>query len=172
MRYLGAGVVAVAVVGLQACGGEPMPPAAEPEAEQTAVEAAPGAAPRYMPAASVVDLMRSIITVAAEEYWGSVSIVVDADGIHENFPETTDEWRLVWAAGISLAESGNLLMMPPRAIEEEAWMQYSRDLVDVGIQAAQAATDRDAEAVLAIGETIYNVCIECHRDYVPRLPDL
>jgi hypothetical protein len=132
----------------------------------------PATAPPYKPVASNVELMRSIITVAAEEYWGSVSIIVDANGITENAPESDDEWRLVWAAGISLAESGNLLMMPTRAVDNEDWMRYSEDLVDVGLQAARAAEARDADAVLEVGELVYNVCLDCHRDYVPRLPDL
>jgi hypothetical protein len=32
--------------------------------------------------------------------------------------------------------------------------------------------DRDFEGVLAVGEEVYNVCVECHRIYVPTLPDL
>jgi hypothetical protein len=51
-------------------------------------------------------------------------------------------------------------------------MVYSVSLVDAGLAAAQAAIARDFEGVLAEGETIYNACVACHRDYVPRLPDL
>lgn len=136
------------------------------EAEAARIE------PRYKPVASVVDLMRGMITLSAEVYWESVSVVVDSEGVHENMPQSDEEWIEVWAAGMALAESGNLLMMPPRAIDEEQWMAYSEDLVDAGFAAARAALDRDFEGVLAEGETIYNACVACHRDYVPRLPDL
>lgn len=154
---------------LAACGG------AEPAGESTEAadaDATTRIAPRYKPVASVLDLMRGVITLSAEDYWESVSIVVDAEGVHENMPQTDEEWIEVWAAGIALAESGNLLMMPPRAINEEAWMAYSEDLVDAGYAAAQAALARDFEGVLAEGETIYNACVACHQDYVPALPDL
>jgi hypothetical protein len=101
-----------------------------------------------------------------------VSIVVDENGITENAPETDDEWLEVWAAAMTLAESGNLLMMPPRAYNVEAWMRLSEELVDVGVRAAQAAEAQDFEAVLEVGEHIYAVCLECHQRFVPRMPDL
>lgn len=123
----------------------------------------------YEPVASVLELMESVVAHSAEEYWGAVSIVVDEDGVTENFPEGDEEWEEVWSAGMTLAESGNLLMMPPRAIEEEAWMRHSRDLVEVGREAAQAARERDPDRVLAVGEEVYNVCVACHDDYAAEL---
>lgn len=167
------GCLALVSLALAACGPAETPDAAPEDTQATAREAGTEQiTPPYKPVASVADLMRGLITLEAETYWQSVSVVVDADGVHENMPETDEEWIEVWAAGMALAESGNLLMMPPRAKDEEAWMQYSEDLVDAGVAAAEAALDRDFEGVLAEGETIYNACIACHRDYVPRLPDL
>ena len=87
-------------------------------------------------------------------------------------PETDEEWIEVWSAGMTLAESGNLLMMPPRAVDNGDWIRLSTDLVDAGLKAAQVAMDRDFEGVLAVGEEVYNVCVECHQTYVPTLPDL
>ena len=135
-------------------------------------EPAPQPATPYKPVATVLDMMRGLVTLSAETYWESVSIVVDIDGIHENQPETDLEWIEVWAAAMSLAESGNLLMMPPRAMDNGEWIRLSTDLVDTGLKAAQIASDRDFEAMLSVGEEIYNVCVECHRTYVPTLPDL
>lgn len=165
------GSLAVAASMLAACGqtdvaDEQPAEAAPPEAETTQI------VPPYKPVASVLDLMRGMITLSAEVYWEAASVVVDAEGVHERMPETDEEWIEVWSAGMAIAESGNLLMMPPRAVNEEQWMAYSTDLVDAGFTAAQAALNRDFEGVLAEGETIYNACVACHRDYVPRLPDL
>lgn len=162
-RFALLGVVAI---GLTACGGQQ-------SADEPAVEAAPPApATHYKPVATVLDLMRGTLSYAAVTYWQSVSIVVDADGIHENQPETEEEWEEIWAAGMTLAETGNLLMMPPRLIDEAEWIRMSTDLVDVGLRAAQVAIDEDFEGVLAVGEEVYNVCVECHRTYVPTLADL
>lgn len=134
-----------------------------------AAESARDGAPPYRPVASVLELMESIVAHSSEKYWEAVSIVVDEEGVTEHFPEGDEEWEEVWSAGLSLAESGNLLMMPSRAVDEADWMQYSRDLVDVGLEAARAARARDPELVLDVGERLYNVCVDCHNRYVPEL---
>jgi hypothetical protein len=122
--------------------------------------------PPFRPVANVDQLMDAVITPAALTYWGAVSIIVDADGVTENVPDTEEEWEAVWAAGITLAESGNLLMMAPRAVDQEQWMLIAADLIDIGVEAAAAAEAKDAEAVLEIGERIYLVCLACHDRYI------
>ena len=123
--------------------------------------------PPFNPKASVLQLMEGPIGHAAEVYWGSVSTVVDKDGIHENFPQNDEEWEAVWAAGITIGESGNLLMIGDRGRDEE-WMRLSSALVDVGMEAAAAGESKDPEKVLEIGERVYNVCTECHMKYIPE----
>jgi hypothetical protein len=125
--------------------------------------------PPYRPVASTAVLMRGTISMAAEDYWSSVAIVVDLDGEHINQPSTDAEWERVWAAGITLAESGNLLMMPPRALDQGEWLRMSNAFIDVGLEAARAADDKDYQAVLDAGEKVYNLCTECHEQYMPSL---
>lgn len=155
----------LAMLALAGCTGEPD---AAAQAQGPAPEAAPAAdtSTPYKPVATNLELMESIVAHAADEYWRSVRIVVDANGETEYFPETDEEWEEVWAAGMSLAESGNLLMMPPRAVDDE-WIRISGKLVDAGVGAAAAALARDPDQVLAAGERVYNVCVECHQRYVP-----
>jgi hypothetical protein len=124
-------------------------------------------APPYKPTASLVQLMEGPIAHATEVYWGAVSTVVDKDGIHENFPGNDEEWEAVWAAGITIGESGNLLMMSGRSKDNDEWMRLSAALVDVGMEAAAAAEAKDPEKVLEVGERVYNVCTECHMKYIP-----
>ena len=124
--------------------------------------------PPFAPVATVLELMESIMAHSAEVYWGAVSIIVDEDGIHENYPQTDEEWEEVWSAAMSIAESGNLLMMAPRAVDNDAWMQMSAALVEVGAEAAAAAEAKDPERVLDLGEKVYNVCLACHARYIPE----
>ena len=111
--------------------------------------------------------MESVIAHAAEVYWESVQVTVDADGEHELDPETDEEWESVWAAALAIAESGNLLMMTPRAVDDGAWMEFARSLIDAGVEAAAAAEAHDPDRVFAAGEQVYNVCLGCHTRYVP-----
>jgi hypothetical protein len=122
----------------------------------------------YKPVASVLQLMEGPIAHAAEVYWDSVSTLVDKDGIHEHFPQNDEEWEAVWAAGLTIGESGNLLMMSSRAKDNEEWMRLSALLVDKGMAAAAAAESKDKEKVLEAGEQVYYVCTECHMKYIPE----
>jgi len=122
--------------------------------------------PPFKPVASVVQLMEATIQPAAEVYWDSVSTIVDKDGITENFPKTDEEWEAVWGAAMTVAESGNLLMMSTRAADNEAWIKYSARLVDVGVEAAKAAESKNPDRVLEMGEAIYDVCTGCHMEYI------
>ena len=124
--------------------------------------------PPYKPTASVLQLMEGPIAHAAEVYWGSVSTIVDKDGIHENFPQNDEEWEQVWAAGVTIGESGNSLMMSGRARDNEEWIRLSSAMVDVGMEAAAAAEAKDPDKVLEVGERVYNVCTECHMKYIPE----
>jgi len=122
----------------------------------------------FKPTFTVFQLMEGPIGHAAEVYWDSVSTIVDEKGITENFPRTDEEWEAVWAAGVTLSESGNLLMMSPRAKDDGDWMKWSAALVDVGAEATKAAESKNPEEVLAVGERVYNVCTQCHMQYIPQ----
>jgi hypothetical protein len=158
--------LALAAAGLAGCTAQ------EPPAEPAEVgQAAAGAVvlPPFKPVATTAVLMRGTVQMAAERYWESVSIVVDAEGVHENYPQTEEEWFEVWEAGMTLAESGNLMMMPSRALDQGEWMRLSEAMVDAGLNAARAADAQDFERVLDEGEKVYNVCTECHEIYYPQL---
>ncbi len=126
------------------------------------------AAPPFKPVTTVVELMESVIAHAAEVYWGSVQVTVDEAGVYERYPQTDEEWGSVWAAAIAIAESGNLLMMPPRALDDGAWMQFARSLIEAGVEAAAAAQAHDTERVFAAGERVHNACAGCHTRYIPQ----
>jgi hypothetical protein len=122
--------------------------------------------PPFKPVATVDQLMDGVITPAAEIYWDSVSTIVDKDGVTEKFPRNDEEWEAVWGGAMTIAESGNLLMMAPRAKDDEEWMRLSAALVDVGVAAAKAAEAKNPEQVLAEGEKVYDVCTQCHMKYI------
>lgn len=151
----------VVAAGLGACGAseEPDPIAA---AEPTGPPSFRGDIPMNI-------LMQGPVTLAAEVYWDSVRIVVDIEGEHVYKPETDDDWHVVWQAGISIAESANLMMDDERALDQGDWLRLSNDLYDAGIAAARAADRQDYEGVLDEGEKVYNACTACHEQYMPTV---
>jgi hypothetical protein len=45
------------------------------------------------------------------------------DGVQEIRPKDEEDWTKVKAAAVNLTEAGNLLMMPPRARDDDQWMR-------------------------------------------------
>ncbi len=95
--------------------------------------------------------------------------------INRNLPQNEKEWNSYEARMLMLAESGNLLMMPGRAKDQDRWMRDARLLVDAGTAAYKAARARDVAAIEKLNDQMYNACVVCHQDYRPnyrtRVPD-
>ena len=83
-------------------------------------------------------------------------------------PVSAKEWEELQRSALTLAEAGNLLMMPNRARDKEMWMKDAKMLVDAGAAAYKAAKAKDLDAVLALNEQLYNACVYCHEDYRPN----
>ena len=127
------------------------------------------APPPYKPVADVKTLMASIMDPTADVYWGAVGTVIDETGEHELTPKTAEEWDAVRNAAITVAESGNLLMMPSRAKDGGEWMQSARRLIETAENAIRAAESRDRTAVFDRGAEMYDACVNCHVKYSPDI---
>lgn len=113
----------------------------------------------------VQGIMFDVLEPAAETYWDAVGWILDFDGVHHFRPETEEEWAAVRHSAFVVAEAGNLLMMEGRAIDQDAWIGFSRSLVEVGKVAIEAAEAQDTDAVFDAGAEVYAVCSACHAAY-------
>ena len=82
-------------------------------------------------------------------------------------PQNDREWSAVRASALTLAESGNLLMMDKRARDQGDWIKDSKMLVDAGAAAYKAAQAKDLAAIVAVNEQLYTACVTCHLAYRP-----
>ena len=121
--------------------------------------------PPYKPVAGVKLLMVSVVEPQADILWDAVGWIISYEGTEEIRPENDEEWAAVRNAAVTIAESGNLLMMEGRATDDGDWMGWSRDLVDAAEEAMMAADARDEEAIFELGEKVYWVCTGCHETY-------
>jgi len=109
----------------------------------------------YKPIGSMSALMIDII------YPTSNSIFY----IEREPPKTEVQWNAIRGQALTLAESGNLLMMPSRARDQGDWMKDAKLLVDVGAKAYEAADAKDLQAIVALNDELNTACIECHQNY-------
>jgi hypothetical protein len=119
----------------------------------------------FKPVATVKQIMESTITPAAEVLFDSVGTVISASGVEEIAPKNEQEWVAVRNSAWTLAESGNLLMIPARAKDNGEWMKMAQALVDVGMVAVKAADSRNPEVLFDAGGQVYVVCQQCHDKY-------
>lgn len=116
-------------------------------------------------------LMASVMEPAADHIWASAGTIITPEETIEIQPETDEDWILVRNAAVSIAESGNLLMMDRRRLDDEDWVAWCRDLIDAGDAAMQAANAQDVQGIFDIGEQIYFACAGCHAQYWANDPN-
>jgi hypothetical protein len=146
---LAAPAVPIGAVLIAGCSGPPAP-----------------APPPFKPVADVLTLMVDIIDPSSNVVFGSAGEFATAAGTEERMSGTEEEWARVRTAALTVAEAGNLLMMPTRARDNEEWMAMSRAMIDGGEAAAKAAVAKDPKAIVAAGDQIYLSCDACHKKYI------
>ncbi|MGE5327345.1 MAG: hypothetical protein ACM3NO_09925 [Deltaproteobacteria bacterium] len=89
--------------------------------------------------------------------------------IYRGGPKDEREWASVRRSALTLAESGNLLMLPGRALDQMDWMKDAKLLMDAGSSAYRAAQAKDENALAALAATIDASCTTCHKRYRPNV---
>jgi hypothetical protein len=127
------------------------------------------APPPFKPVADNKLLMQSVVDPSADLVWDAVKTIITRDKTEEIRPHTTEEWLAVRNAAVALTESGNLLMMAPRAKDGDEWMKRSQELINTGEAAIRAADSKDADRLFTVGGDIYEACSNCHRQYMEAI---
>jgi hypothetical protein len=125
----------------------------------------PEAEDQFVYVADMAELMGHIVDPAADVYWSAGGVIVDAEGEHFMVPESDEEWEALSNAAMTLAESGNLLLMDGRRRDDGAWVEITHQFIDVSRQALEAADARNLDAVFDMGAEVYYICTNCHATY-------
>ena len=119
--------------------------------------AAQAPAEALQPVATMRELMVDVIHPASN----SLLLAVNRGG-----PDDDKAWAEARRSAMTLAESGNLLIMRNRTA---AWVADARRLTDVGTAAYRAAAARDARALAALVDRIDASCTMCHTEFRPTV---
>jgi cytochrome c556 len=118
--------------------------------------AATAQAPSFQPVGSMSQLMIYVLYPTSDALFY----------IERNPPKTDVEWNAVRNQALTLAEAGNLLMMPSRQREGD-WNKDAKLLVDVGTKAFKAAMAKDMDGIVALNQELNDACVVCHVQYRP-----
>jgi hypothetical protein len=152
-------LVVFAIAALSACDSK------TPTTGVTPAEQAGASGPEYHQVADVKQLMNWILDPSSDVIWGAVGTVIDEQGEKEHAPETDEQWIAVRDAAAIIAESGNLLLMPGRARDQDDWAKHSHALTKAAQEALAAAEAKDTASLFTAGGDIYLVCTACHEQY-------
>ena len=125
--------------------------------------------PPFKPVADTKLLMQAVVDPTADIIWEAVKTIDSPAGTEEIRPRNDEQWAAVRNAAVALAESGNLLMLVPRAKDGGEWMKRAQEMIDTGEQAIRAAEAKNAERLFTVGGDIYDSCSNCHRQYMDAI---
>jgi len=89
--------------------------------------------------------------------------------IYRGGPKDESEWAAARRDSMTLAESGNLLMMPSRMRDQGDWVTHVKMLVDAGTSAYKAAEEKNTQALGAVAGPLDAACTSCHKQYRPNV---
>jgi hypothetical protein len=122
--------------------------------------------PAYNTASTVKEIMAGVIDPQAQVFWHSSGSVDDAAGSHTLTPTTPEGWAAAEHAMTTVAEAGNLLMLPGRAPDEEDWVKFAKQMTDQALAARAATRAKDGDKMFEIGAAMYDTCQACHQKYL------
>jgi hypothetical protein len=125
--------------------------------------------PAYNTSLDVTQLMNLVLEPASDILWDSGGWVLDASGYEELYPTTDEGWAYVRAQAAIVVEAGNMLALPGRAEDNDAWLIYAQGLSEAGVLAMEAAATQNEDDFFQAGAQLYSVCTACHQAYNPDI---
>lgn len=94
-------------------------------------------------------------------------------GATQLFQSVYGGWEAVENAGLALAETANLLLVPgrlcengrPVPVENEDFRRWTEELAAAGMKAYEAAQTRDMDEMIFVSGDVTEACSNCHEVY-------
>jgi hypothetical protein len=122
--------------------------------------------PALQPIATIEQIMETTVEPVSNAVFDAA---VWENGVQVGGPKTEDDWKLVQANALMLAETANLLLMDGRAKDQVGWPIRTQAMKDAALEAARAAEAKNTQAIFEAGTHIYQACTGCHLQYIPNL---
>jgi hypothetical protein len=118
------------------------------------------------PIATIEQIMEATVEPVSNAIFDAA---VWVNGEQVGGPKTDEDWKLLEADAMMLAETTNLLLMNGRAKDQTGWVTRTQALREAAVETAKAAQARNIDAIFMAGTHIYEACTGCHLQYMPAL---
>jgi hypothetical protein len=129
--------------------------------------------------ANLLQLMRGILypssnaIFAAQDDLSKIPPAREPSTSPNPLTSTYGGWQAVENAGLALAESANLLLLPgrvcsngkPAPVRRADWVKYVEGLRQAGMAAYKAAQAKNQDAMVDVSGTVTDACAACHDVY-------
>jgi len=116
--------------------------------------------PSFQPVASMGELMIRIIYPTSDALFY----------IERDPPKTDAQWNVIRNNALTLAESGNLLLLPNRLRDQGDWVKETKVMIDLATEAYRAAQAKNIDGILAVNDKLVQSCVVCHAQYRANYP--
>jgi hypothetical protein len=117
-------------------------------------------APSFQPVGSMGELMVRIIYPTSDALFY----------IERDPPKTDAQWNVIRTQALTLAESGNLMLLPNRLRDEGDWVKETKVMIELATTAYRAALAKDLDGILAVNDKLVQSCVVCHSQYRANYP--
>lgn len=124
--------------------------------------------PATTPIASIKQIMNGIVMPNATVVYDAVGTTISGDRVEETFPRNDKEWAAVSDSAAALVESGNLLLLGDRAVDNGDWVRMTREFISAGKVVLEAAEEKKADGIFMAGGDLNATCDSCHEKYQRR----
>ena len=122
--------------------------------------------PSYQPVATVEQIMETSVEPTSNAVFDAA---VWVNGVQVGGPKTDDDWKMVQANALMLAETGNLLLMGSRMKDQAGWVTRTQAMMDAATEAAKAAEAKNADTLFTVDGDVYEACSHCHQQYMDAI---
>lgn len=114
----------------------------------------------------VKQLMNWVMDANASAVFAAVGTIVTEKGEEHIAPKTDEQWTAVRNSAAVVLESGNLLMLPERAKDQDQWMQRAQAMSAAADEVLRAIDVKDSESLFTAAGDLYQACSDCHAAYI------
>lgn len=120
----------------------------------------------------------SNVVFAAQDDPGTMKAADDPSTSPNPLTSVYGQWQAVENAGITLAESANLLTIPgrrcsngrPAPVANPDWQKFVQGLRDAGMSVVKAGQSKNVDNVVSAADAVTTACGNCHDVYREKTP--
>lgn len=113
------------------------------------------------------ELMTQVISGSAQKIWDRQGYISDEKGFRSLFPRSNKEWKDAENEANQLAEFTNILLLPGRRVEEQAWTDAVVKTRMAALKLAELSRKKNEDEFMAAGVDLNDGCAACHQKYAP-----